>query len=232
MVDTANGSTCTFRAPQDGYYYGVLTEFSVKDITAKFDEDSTTFKNVDRDFILDLGYMKSGEQVTLTGADQKNVSVSIYRLLQNEFIDAITQLNEEPLVIDFYNDTEIRAHITALDSGILFTSIPYEEGRTIYADGVPVETTAFADAFVSILLPAGEHTITMKYMPVGLQEGAIISLVSLAILLIVVIVRLTRRHKKSRPSLEEQRKLRFPKEETDPPLTDEETPEESMVEQQ
>ncbi|MCI8401771.1 MAG: YfhO family protein [Lachnospiraceae bacterium] len=213
MVDTASSTSYTFTAPQSGYYYGVLTDFSVKNVTAVFSEDSTTYSNVDRDFILDLGYMESGEQVTLTGNDQKTVNINIYRLLQNEFIQAVSELNEEPLIVDSYTDTQIQAHATVLQDGILFTSIPYEEGWTVTVDGVTAETSAYADAFLSLSLSAGDHTIVMTYVPAGLREGAMLSLISLAILSVAVIICLIRYRKERRPSLDEQRRLRFHKDE-------------------
>lgn len=214
MVNSGNGSSYTFTAPQDGYYYGVLSDFSVKNITADFGERSTTYSNVDRDFILDLGYLKGGESVTLNGDDDKNVNVSLYRLLQDEFIDAVNQLNEEPLLVDSYTDTRIDGRVAALSDGILFTSIPYEEGWTVYVDGVAVETEAYADAFLSVPLSAGEHTIHMEYMPAGLKQGAAITLGSLLLLLLTVAVTVYRRRAAMRPSLDEQRRKRFPKEGT------------------
>ena len=214
MVHSGNGSSYTFTAPQDGYYYGVLTDFSVKNITADFAERSTTYSNVDRDFILDLGYLKGGESVTLSGDDDKSVCISMYRLLQEEFIDAVSQLNEEPLLVDSYTDTRIEGRVTALSDGLLFTSIPYEEGWTVYVDGAAVETQAYADAFLSIALPAGDHAICMEYMPAGLKQGAALSLVSLLILLLTVAVTIFRLRAAKRPSLDEQRRLRFHKEDT------------------
>ena len=211
MVDSGSGSSYTFRVPQDGYYYGVLNDFSVKNITASFGERSTTYSNVDRDFILDLGYLHSGEEVVLSGNDDKTVNVSFYRLLPDAFMDAVSQLNEQPLSVDSYTDTLVQGHITAAGDGILFTSIPYEEGWTVYVDDVPVETSAFADAFLSVPLTAGEHQVRMEYMPVGLEQGTVISLASLLILLLAVAVTLFRRRLANRPSLDEQRRQRFPK---------------------
>ena len=210
QVTSGSGTSYTFTAAQDGYYYGVLTDFSVKNIKAAFEEGSTTYSNVNRDFILDLGYLHAGEQVTLTGEDQKTVSINIYRLLEDNFIQAIGELNEQPLVVTSYSDTEIQATVNVTEAGILFTSIPYEEGWTVYVDGIPVATKAFADAFVSVDLTVGQHTITMKYMPVGLKEGAIISLVSLGILLIVVIVYLIRWRKAKKQAAASQSEMRIP----------------------
>ena len=162
MVDTGSSTSYTFTAPQDGYYYGVLTDFSVKNITAVSEDGSTTYSNVDRDFILDLGYMARDEEVTLNGSDQKTVSLNIYRLLQEELIAAVGELNEEPLIVDSYTDTQVRGHITVQNEGILFTSIPYEEGWQVLIDGQAAETSAYADAFLSIALTAGEHKSEAK----------------------------------------------------------------------
>jgi uncharacterized membrane protein YfhO len=211
MVDTGSSTSYTFTAPQDGYYYGVLTDFSVKNVTAVSDDGSTTYNNVDRDFILDLGYMRRDEEVTLSGNDQKTVSLNIYRLLQEEFIAAVAELNEEPLVVDSYTDTQIRSHITVQNDGILFTSIPYEEGWQVFVDGQTAETSPYADAFLSVALTAGEHTIVMNYMPVGFKAGAILSGVSLAILLLLILIWVRKWRKKNQLSLDEQRRLRFPK---------------------
>ncbi len=222
MEDSGSSSSYTFTAPQSGYYYGVLTDLSVENIRAVLPDGSTTYSNTNRDFILDLGYLESGEQVTLTSSDGDGslVSVNVYRLLQNEFIDAISQLNEEGLVVDSYSDTEINAHITVQEDGILFTSIPYEDGWTVYVDGQAVETEAYAEAFLSISLTAGDHTVYMHYSPAGLTEGAIISLASLLILLLIIAVRVIRNRDQKRPSLDEQRKLRFPKENLNPAGSD------------
>ena len=222
MEDSGSSSSYTFTAPQSGYYYGVLTDLSVENIRAVLPDGSTTYSNTNRDFILDLGYLESGEQVTLSSSDGDGslVSVNVYRLLQNEFIDAISQLNEEGLVVDSYSDTEINAHITVQEDGILFTSIPYEDGWTVYVDGQAVETEAYAEAFLSISLTAGDHTVYMHYSPAGLTEGAIISLASLLILLLIIAVRVIRNRDQKRPSLDEQRKLRFPKENLNPAGSD------------
>ncbi|MBR6528197.1 MAG: YfhO family protein, partial [Lachnospiraceae bacterium] len=210
QVTSGNSNSYTFTASQDGYYYGVLTDFSVKNIKATFEEKSTTYSNVNRDFVLDLGYMHAGEQVTLAGEDKKMVSVNIYRLLEGNYTEAMAQLREQPLVVTSYSDTEIQATIDVKKAGILFTSIPYEEGWTVSVNGIPTETKAFADAFVSIDLPAGQHTITMSYMPVGLREGAIISLASLAILMIIILVHLICYFRKRHQTAADRNEMRIP----------------------
>jgi len=209
-VTNGSSTSYTFTAGQSGYYYGVLTDFSVKNIKATFGEKSTTYSNVNRDFILDLGYLQVGEQVTLAGEDQKMVNVKIYRLLEENYIQAMAELNQQPLNVTSYSATEIHANINALESGILFTSIPYEEGWTVTVDGIPVQTKAYADAFVSIDLTAGQHTIDMTYMPVGLREGAVISLASLAILMIVIFIYLIRYRKAKRQAAADQNEMRIP----------------------
>ena len=210
-VTSGNSSNYTYTSTQDGYYYGVLTDFSVKNIKATYSDDhTTTYSNVNRDFILDFGYMKAGEQVTLTSDDKKVISVNVYRLLEDNYTEAVAQLNAQPLVITSYSNTEIQATIDVKEAGILFTSIPYEEGWTVRVNGIPVQTTAYADAFISIDLSEGQHTITMTYVPVGLHLGAMISLGSLAILLILIIIHLARRGKSKHQAIKQKKQMRIP----------------------
>lgn len=54
----------------------------------------------------------------------------------------------------------------------LITTIPYDKGWTAFIDGKKVAVTDFKDAFVSLKVPKGKHTITLQYLPVGFIPGA------------------------------------------------------------
>ena len=71
---------------------------------------------------------------------------------------------------------------------MMYTSIPYEKGWSVYVDGAPAKTQAFADTMLMIPLTKGEHTIEMRYRPAGLTEGLIISAVALFCFALLVYV--------------------------------------------
>lgn len=66
---------------------------------------------------------------------------------------------------------------TAEKDQVLMTTIPYDKGWTVKIDGKKVKTKAFKDAFLSVPVTAGEHTITFSYLPEGFIPGVLLFIV-------------------------------------------------------
>ena len=60
------------------------------------------------------------------------------------------------------------------ERGKLVTSVPFEQGFTLYVDGVETEIELFADTMIAVTLPEGEHTIKLVFYPEGLREGMVV----------------------------------------------------------
>ena len=69
------------------------------------------------------------------------------------------------------------------EGGILFFSIPYDEGWHVTVDGRPAETCCIGQAFLGVELEEGDHDVSLKYTPPGFRSGALISILSLLIFL-------------------------------------------------
>lgn len=85
------------------------------------------------------------------------------------------------------NDSHLVGKINALQDGILFLSVPYEEGWEVYVDGNKVEKLKANYGFTGINVSAGPHDIKLDFTPPWLNNGIIISAVSLLILVVLVI---------------------------------------------
>ena len=72
---------------------------------------------------------------------------------------------------------------------ILFLSIPYDRGWSIYDNGKEVEVMHVNIGFMGAYLEPGEHNIVVKYRTPGLYEGAAISGITAIALLIMWIRR-------------------------------------------
>jgi hypothetical protein len=87
--------------------------------------------------------------------------------------------------------------------GLLVVSMAWAPGWRATVDGAPAEVYRTNHALLGVYLPAGEHTITLDYSPLGWRWGWPISLVTLLAICASVVARLVvqRRSKINRPSL-------------------------------
>ena len=184
-----SGKNCTFTPDLDGYYYVYVTNKKVKSVKAAVPSGSKTFNNTDRGYLLELGSLVAGNQITLTSqTDGQDMKCEVYRFSDEAMISLYEKLNKTPLKLTSWEDTKLAGTVNAAERGVLFTSIPYETGWTVKIDGEVTETEKIFEAFLSVDIPAGEHEITFEYFPSGLKPGIIITLASIAILAMLFIV--------------------------------------------
>lgn len=99
---------------------------------------------------------------------------------ENVFNEAYKLLADECLVVDDYGDDYVHGKINAVKDGIMFTSIPYDEGWELMVDGEKKDYISVAnDGFIGVELDKGEHEIYFKYKPKGVVSGGIVSLVAI-----------------------------------------------------
>lgn len=180
------------------YIYGGLDSVNVN-ITDRFGENvySNTFNDLKRSYILDLGYVRAGSTVNIsTTEDKDNLSLYIAGFNKDVFISAYNILNSNPLDITYYDSTSIKGTINPARDGLMYTSIPYDEGFSVYVDDKKQEIQAFQDAFICLPLSKGLHEIEFKYSPQGILEGSIVSAISLIILLFLIVYNFLRRRQK------------------------------------
>ncbi|HAW15544.1 MAG TPA: hypothetical protein DCW41_02435 [Clostridiales bacterium] len=84
------------------------------------------------------------------------------------------------------------------DNRMILTTIPCEEGWTLYIDGNKAEITPYADALIGIDPGTGHHDIELVFTAPGLKAGACVSL--LGILMLAATACLTGRKNKATKS--------------------------------
>lgn len=189
VMDTlTEGSDLTFYPETSGEYYAYVGNKKIEKVTATTWKGAKTFTNVDRGYLLELGYCVAGEPVTLTAEDSKEeMWADIYRFSETGLGSVTAKLSAHPWVLTSWTDTSLKGTISCDQEGWMFTSIPYDEGWNILVDGKKQEPEKILDAFLGIRLTAGAHTITMEYTPKGLLPGAAISAGSAIILILIAV---------------------------------------------
>lgn len=185
-------SDYSFTADQAGEYYAYVNNAAVKQVTANFGYTEKSFNNVDRGFLLELGYLEAGDTVTLhSKTEGQSVSADVYRFDYNALRELQDVLQDESLELTSWKDTKLSGTITTEKGGVMMTSIPYDPGWKVFVDGVETDITEVKDTFLGVELTPGTHTIELRFMPQGLVLGGLITALSLVMLLVIWL--LTRR---------------------------------------
>lgn len=166
------------------YVYCTTTLDSINvDITATDGTmSSKSYDSMTHKHIIDVGNVKSGSTVEVSpgaGSDVSSIQIYAYSFNEKVFTTLMDSLNTQGLTIEKFDDSHIKGTINAANDGLMFTSIPYDKGWTVYVDGEEVTTEAFQDAFIMIPVTAGEHTIEMEYTPSGLYIGLMLTILSI-----------------------------------------------------
>ena len=84
------------------------------------------------------------------------------------------------LIVTDYDSTSVNGTINANKDGIMFTSIPYDEGFTAFVDGEETDLIPIGDGgLIGIKVPQGQHQISFKYHVKGFNLGLILTILSL-----------------------------------------------------
>ncbi len=89
-----------------------------------------------------------------------------YSFDAERFCEVFNELAEGGLEITEFDHDRIAGTVTTSeDRPVVLTTIPYDKGWKIKADGIPVETYMTLDCLLAFDLPPGEHVLEMVYMP-------------------------------------------------------------------
>lgn len=184
LIKSGTDSTFTFTPEKSGHLYIVFDKGDNKSITAYVGSKVFDFSNLKSNpHTLDIGYVSNADEVTIM--TESPMSMSVYLLNSEKFTDAYNILNESSLNVTEWSDTKIEGTIDVKKDGTLFLSIPYDAGWTLYIDGKRTDTYAIEEAFLGADLTVGEHTVVLKYTPVNLIWGCIITLICIIILVAI-----------------------------------------------
>lgn len=154
-------------------------------------------KSRDRNYIqmFDMGNLNVGDNVSidviLSGDCSMDGSLNFFLHTLNE--ESLERLNstilDKQFICEEFRDGYIRGKIELSKAKILMTSIPYDEGWTVYDNGQKIETLAVGGAFLAVNPGSGVHQLEFKYTPDGLGIGIVVSVIAWIAFFILYIVK-------------------------------------------
>ncbi len=186
MDVSVSGQNLTFRPEESGEYYAYVGQKKVEKVTVSTWKGTKNYNNVDRGYLLDLGYCVAEEEVTLTTEGTVDgIWADVYRFSDTGLIQAYEKLSKNPWELTSWQETQLEGTIFTPNGGIMMMTIPFDEGWTVLVDGERQDAEKILDAFIGVELEGGEHEISMTYQPKGLTEGRWISTGCLVALVLV-----------------------------------------------
>lgn len=168
----------------DGNLYLYVKSSDLKTITVNSEKVSDITQSMEDAYILDLGYHNKGDEVlvSLDASKMESESTSFdfycYTADDTAVKNMYNSLAGNSLNVESYSDTTIKGTVNAKENCCLYSSIPYDDGWSVYVDGKKAETFEIGGTLLAIELTPGQHKIEYKYFPVGFLYGIIISAVT------------------------------------------------------
>ena len=180
--ENATDTSFEVKPVKAGHLYMIVRNTSCDTVTATINSSEYTYKDLKKGgTIIDLGYATPDDIIVISGDTSMNASV--YTLESSRFIEAFNILNNNSLNVSEFTNNKITGTVNASKDATLICSIPYDKGWSVYIDRKKAETNDIYGALISVNVPAGEHTVTLKYMPVNFILGCIIT--SLCIIILI-----------------------------------------------
>ena len=168
----------------DGNLYLYVKSSDLKTITVNSEKVSDITQSMEDAYILDLGYHNKGDEVLVSldasKMESESTSFDFYCYTADDTVvkNMYNSFAGNSLNVDSYSDTTIKGTVNAKENCYLYSSIPYDDGWSVYVDGKKAETFEIGGTLLAIELTPGQHKIEYKYFPVGFLYGIIISAVT------------------------------------------------------
>ncbi|MBR7032071.1 MAG: YfhO family protein [Clostridia bacterium] len=175
--------TFTVKAAKTGVMYMYIPSKYPRDCKLYVNgvADGKYFTN-DTHCITELGSFDEGEEVTVRlscEADKLYIGYGVdyfYTFDEDAFVDTVADLKCTSFESDSFKDDRIEGTLSVPEGQErIMTTIPYDEGWVITANGERVSYEKTLGALIAFDLPAGEYDIVMKYSPSCVKIGAAIS---------------------------------------------------------
>jgi uncharacterized membrane protein YfhO len=192
-IDPSKEASIEYTVKQVGNYpiYGFLRQNSTTNgasvyIDGKL-ENNYYIHNYYKSYILEIDKNNSSNSKTIKISLNDNELTMkdelFYYLDMAKTENTLNKLSYNTLNVTKYNDTSISGNVKVTDNKLLFTSIPYDSGWSVKVDGKNANIHKVMGALIGVEMQKGNHTIEFDFIPKGLYQGLLISIISIIVLI-------------------------------------------------
>lgn len=154
-----------------------------------------------------LGSFDIGETVTVEIRGTENMFACYEPIFaychMNEFVPHQQKLLSTVRDMNV-QDGHVTMEVSADTDKLLLTTIPYEDGWEAWVDGEKTELVSYQDAFLSIPLTSGTHTIELNFTPPGLKAGIACSCAGILCFIVLAFIMTRKKNNTEKVATEEK----------------------------
>ena len=132
--------------------------------------------------IVFLGEYHKGDVVSVVlagdGACTQEHQLLLYTVDEALFAETLNRLQQLSLQPVSMTDTRVVFQLDGAEEQNVWFSIPYDKGWSVQLDGKDIEPELAYDTFLALRVPAGEHTVQLRYSPPALGASFTITFIS------------------------------------------------------
>lgn len=122
-----------------------------------------------------LTFQNLGKGLQGKYSDLSFVDPDIALLNVDDFTEMTRRIQKKE--IDFnVRGSEVSTEVDLKQNQVLFTTIPYDSSWQVYVNGKKEKIKPFQNAFLSLELPKGHHTVQFVFVPKGIVIGSLFSI--------------------------------------------------------
>lgn len=179
------GTTAKIKIDEPGDYYAFVRDKGIKEVIVDYPTTSKSFKNLNRGFFIELGYLDS--DVELGFRNDTNDDELLIEVFRSNFDTLKKVVDKVKSYADFkmlnFKEDRINYSMDVKEEGTCIVTLPYDKGFKVVVDGNVVESDKILDFFLGFKLSEGTHNIVITYVPSGFVLGSILTLLGIILLI-------------------------------------------------
>ena len=135
--------------------------------------------------VLSLGTFETNDNIDIYFNNKSIITPKLYYEDINLIKKHSKFIQSQNIDIKEISSSHLEFYIINSKDTLYGTSIPYDEGWEVYANGKKIKTQKFHSVFLSFKAPKGKQLIKLKFIPPGFLMGLKISIFSLTYLILL-----------------------------------------------
>lgn len=142
--------------------------------------------------VVRIGSFAEGEEIQVSITSDASsfgyLDVNFAYFDYEAFSNCFANVNTSSVEVTSVSNGVVNISSNLTDDRLILTTIPYEEGWTLYVDGQKADIEVYQGALIGINPGTGSHDITLKFVAPGVKAGAACSIIGILGLAAIIFV--------------------------------------------